>query len=191
MSENRLADIRNKKIGFVFQFFNLIPTLTALENVELPIQFSRNGKYSARRRTEELLSLVGLSDRLKHRHSQLSGGEQQRVAIARALANAPDQILADTSRRAYREPGHRNRTNGTPSPTRRARRDGNHPHYRHPRYTCRWPRRPRPHDEGWRHGSVNDPTFGLHSLVRIPAGLAECERRESNLRCPSDGDLRR
>ena len=95
MSENRLADIRNRKIGFVFQFFNLIPTLTALENVELPIQFSRNGKYCPRRRAEELLSLVGLSDRLKHRPGQLSGGEQQRVAIARALANAPDLILAD------------------------------------------------------------------------------------------------
>ncbi len=95
MSENRLADIRNKKIGFVFQFFNLIPTLTALENVELPIQFSRNGGYSARQRAVELLSLVGLGDRLKHRPGQLSGGEQQRVAIARALANAPDLILAD------------------------------------------------------------------------------------------------
>ena len=95
MSENRLADIRNRKIGFVFQFFNLIPTLTALENVELPIQFSKNGRYSPRRRAEELLSLVGLSERLKHRPGQLSGGEQQRVAIARALANAPDLILAD------------------------------------------------------------------------------------------------
>ena len=95
MSENRLADIRNRKIGFVFQFFNLIPTLTALENVELPIQFSRNGRYSPRLRAEELLGLVGLGDRLKHRPGQLSGGEQQRVAIARALANAPDLILAD------------------------------------------------------------------------------------------------
>ena len=98
MSENRLADIRNRKIGFVFQFFNLIPTLTAVENVELPIQFSKNGTYSPRRRAEELLGLVGLvglSDRLKHRPGQLSGGEQQRVAIARALANAPDLILAD------------------------------------------------------------------------------------------------
>ena len=95
MSENRLADIRNRKIGFVFQFFNLIPTLTALENVELPIQFSRNGRNFPRRRAEELLSLVGLSDRLNHRPGQLSGGEQQRVAIARALANSPDLILAD------------------------------------------------------------------------------------------------
>ena len=95
MSENRLADIRNRKIGFVFQFFNLIPTLTALENVELPIQFSRNGKYNPRWRAKELLSLVGLSNRLKHRPGQLSGGEQQRVAIARALANEPDLILAD------------------------------------------------------------------------------------------------
>ena len=95
MSENRLASIRNSKIGFVFQFFNLISTLTALENVELPIQFSSDGKYSPRRRAKELLALVGLTDRLKHRPTQLSGGEQQRVAIARALANSPDLILAD------------------------------------------------------------------------------------------------
>ena len=95
MSENRLADIRNRKIGFVFQFFNLIPTLNALENVELPIQFSGNGNHNPRRRAEELLSLVDLGDRLKHRPGQLSGGEQQRVAIARALANSPDLILAD------------------------------------------------------------------------------------------------
>ena len=95
MGENQLADIRNQKIGFVFQFFNLIPTLTAVENVELPVQFSKNGQYHARRRAEELLSLVGLSDRLKHRPGQLSGGEQQRVAIARALANGPDLLLAD------------------------------------------------------------------------------------------------
>ena len=95
MSENRLADIRNRKIGFVFQFFNLIPTLNALENVELPIQFSGNGNHNPRRRAEELLSLVDLGDRLKHRPGQLSGGEQQRVAIARALANAPNLVLAD------------------------------------------------------------------------------------------------
>ena len=95
MGENQLADIRNQKIGFVFQFFNLIPTLTAVENVELPVQFSKNGQYHARRRAGELLSLVGLSDRLKHRPGQLSGGEQQRVAIARALANGPDLLLAD------------------------------------------------------------------------------------------------
>ena len=95
MSENRLADIRNRKIGFVFQFFNLIPTLNALENVELPIQFSGNGNHNPRRRAEELLSLVDLGDRLKHRPGQLSGEEQQRVAIARALANAPNLVLAD------------------------------------------------------------------------------------------------
>ena len=95
MNENQLADIRNSKIGFVFQFFNLIPTLTSLENVELPMQFSRNGSKSPRRRAEELLAMVGLSDRLKHRPGQLSGGEQQRVAIARAMANSPALILAD------------------------------------------------------------------------------------------------
>ena len=82
-------------VGFVFQFFSLIPTLTALENVELPIQFSNSTKGSSRQRAEELLTLVGLSDRLNHRPGRLSGGEQQRVAIARALANAPDLVLAD------------------------------------------------------------------------------------------------
>ena len=95
MSEGELAEIRNEKIGFVFQFFNLIQTLTAVENVELPIQFSRNGRSHSRKRAEELLSLLGLDHRLDHRPGQLSGGEQQRVAIARALANGPDLILAD------------------------------------------------------------------------------------------------
>ena len=95
MSEGELAEIRNEKIGFVFQFFNLIQTLTAVENVELPIQFSRNGRSHSRERAEELLRLVGLDHRLDHRPGQLSGGEQQRVAIARALANGPELILAD------------------------------------------------------------------------------------------------
>ncbi len=95
MSENQLAEIRNSKIGFVFQFFNLIPTLTALENVELPVLFSSAPKYAPRQRAKELLALVGLEDRMQHRPVQLSGGQQQRVAIARALANAPDLILAD------------------------------------------------------------------------------------------------
>ena len=95
MNENELAEIRNKKIGFVFQFFNLISTLTALENVELPVQFSTGGQFASRKRAEELLALVGLQERLRHRPAQLSGGEQQRVAIARAMANAPDVILAD------------------------------------------------------------------------------------------------
>ena len=95
MSENQLAEVRNAKIGFVFQFFNLINTLNAVENVELPIQFSTDGKFSARPRAEELLTLVGLADRFSHRPGQLSGGEQQRLAIARAMANAPDLILAD------------------------------------------------------------------------------------------------
>ena len=95
MNENELAEIRNEKIGFVFQFFNLVPTLTAVENVELPIQFSARPTVSSRSRAVELLNTVGLDSRLRHRPGQLSGGEQQRVALARALANSPDLILAD------------------------------------------------------------------------------------------------
>ena len=95
MSEGRLSEVRNEKIGFVFQFFNLIPTLTALENVALPIEFANNPKFDPEKRAKELLDLLGLSDRLNHRPMELSGGQQQRVAIARALANNPPLLLAD------------------------------------------------------------------------------------------------
>jgi putative ABC transport system ATP-binding protein len=95
MSEGRLTEVRNEKIGFVFQFFNLIPTLTALENVALPIQFARKPKFDPEERARDLLGLLGLADRLNHRPMELSGGQQQRVAIARALANNPPLLLAD------------------------------------------------------------------------------------------------
>ncbi len=95
MNEDQLTEIRNEKIGFIFQFFNLIPTLTALENVSLPIQFARKTKFKPDKRAKELLDLLGLSDRMHHRPSELSGGQQQRVAIARALANTPPLLLAD------------------------------------------------------------------------------------------------
>ena len=95
MGEDRLTEIRNEKIGFIFQFFNLIPTLTALENVALPIQFARKPQFKAEKRAKELLTQLGLGDRLHHRPSELSGGQQQRVAIARALANNPPLLLAD------------------------------------------------------------------------------------------------
>ena len=95
MGENRLADIRNEYIGFVFQQFNLMPTLTAAENVALPVQFSARKKFNPKQRAIELLSSFGLQDRLNNRPSQLSGGEQQRVAIARALANNPPLLLCD------------------------------------------------------------------------------------------------
>jgi putative ABC transport system ATP-binding protein len=95
LSESKLTEVRNEKIGFVFQFFNLIPTLTALENVALPIEFARKPKFNPRKRAKELLELLGMKDRLNHRPSQLSGGQQQRVAIARALANNPPLLLAD------------------------------------------------------------------------------------------------
>ncbi len=95
MNEDQLTEIRNEKIGFIFQFFNLIPTLTALENVALPIQFARKPNYNPIQRAKELLALLGLQDRLNHRPSELSGGQQQRVAIARALANNPPLLLAD------------------------------------------------------------------------------------------------
>jgi putative ABC transport system ATP-binding protein len=95
MNERDLTNIRNEKLGFVFQFFNLIPTLSALENVALPIQFARKRKFKPEERARELLTHLGLGDRLKHRPHQLSGGEQQRVAIARALANNPSILLTD------------------------------------------------------------------------------------------------
>ncbi|MCY3833452.1 MAG: ABC transporter ATP-binding protein [Chloroflexi bacterium] len=95
MSEGQLTDIRNQKIGFVFQFFNLIPTLTALENVALPIEFAQVRRHKPFNRARELLELLGLGDRFHHRPSELSGGQQQRVAIARALANDPPILLAD------------------------------------------------------------------------------------------------
>lgn len=95
MNEDQLTEIRNQKIGFIFQFFNLIPTLTALENVALPIQFAQKRKFNPNKRAKELLTILGLGDRIKHRPSELSGGQQQRVAIARALANNPPLLLAD------------------------------------------------------------------------------------------------
>ena len=95
MNEGKLTEVRNQKIGFIFQFFNLIPTLTALENVALPIQFAQKTSHNPNRRAKELLTQLGLGDRLHHRPNQLSGGQQQRVAIARALANEPPILLAD------------------------------------------------------------------------------------------------
>jgi len=95
LSESELAQIRGKKVGFIFQTFNLIPTLTALENVMLPMMFQDYTKKEKQERARSLLEQVGLSHRLTHLPNELSGGERQRVAIARALANNPDVILAD------------------------------------------------------------------------------------------------
>lgn len=95
LNERELTNIRNEKLGFVFQFFNLIPNLTALENVALPIEFAHRAKFKPQQRATELLTHFGLADRLRHRPNQLSGGQQQRVAIARALANNPPILLAD------------------------------------------------------------------------------------------------
>ncbi len=95
MSERELTNLRNRKIGFVFQFFNLINSLTAMENVALPIQFSAEKQFNPQQRATELLTSLGLGDRLDHRPNQLSGGQQQRVAIARALANNPPLLLCD------------------------------------------------------------------------------------------------
>jgi putative ABC transport system ATP-binding protein len=95
LSESNLATIRGRRIGFIFQQFNLIPTLTALENVTLPMVFQGYGSIQRTKRGRELLRKVELEERMNHKPSELSGGQQQRVAIARALANNPSMILAD------------------------------------------------------------------------------------------------
>jgi len=95
LSRNERADVRRSKLGFVFQFFALIPTLTAYENVEMPLLLSGNGTADRQARVTELLDAVGLAERAHHRPDQMSGGEQQRVAVARALATRPSLILAD------------------------------------------------------------------------------------------------
>ncbi|QRM87813.1 ATP-binding cassette domain-containing protein [Lacinutrix sp. WUR7] len=95
MSDDQLADIRNKEIGFVFQTFNLLPRTTALDNVALPMVYAGKSKSERHVRAAEVLTDVGLADRMDHRPNQLSGGQRQRVAVGRALVNNPSIILAD------------------------------------------------------------------------------------------------
>ena len=95
LSSDALADFRNRKIGFVFQFHHLLPEFTALENVMIPALIARTGASEARRQASDLLSSLGLGHRMEHKPAELSGGEQQRVAIARAVINRPSVILAD------------------------------------------------------------------------------------------------
>lgn len=95
MSDNELAEVRNKEIGFVFQTFNLMPRTTALDNVALPMVYAGFSKADRTKRAEEVLTDVGLADRMDHKPNQLSGGQRQRVAVGRALVNRPSIILAD------------------------------------------------------------------------------------------------
>ncbi len=94
-NDSKLAEIRNMKIGFVFQSFNLLPKLSALENVELPMVYAGVSSKLRRQRAIDVLDKVGLKDRMKHKPNELSGGQRQRVAIARALSNSPSILLAD------------------------------------------------------------------------------------------------
>lgn len=151
LSGHKLSEFRNRHVGFVFQFHQLLPEFTAIENVMIPAFIAGKSTSEARKRAEELLDFMGLADRARHKPSELSGGEKQRVAVARALVNRPAVILADEPREVWTARTRRSSTSSSST----CATTGADVRYRHPRRDAGANHRPhhpsaRRHDRRWR-----------------------------------------